>query len=126
VKRILIVHNVRAVPTEWTAVLAEAGYSVTLVMSGKEAVIQLQQSVPDLLIASVYGQDRKDIDGFELMATVRRAPKLSHLPVLLLDSAKGAERAFSLSSVGGLLSHDGPVTAWELVSAVARIIGRPD
>ena len=63
-------------------------YQVTAVADGQAALERLQQVKPDLVLSDVM---MPRLDGFELLAALRRDPALCDLPVILLSARAGEE-----------------------------------
>jgi len=63
-------------------------YQVTAVADGQAALERLQQVKPDLVLSDVM---MPRLDGFELLAALRRDPAFCDLPVILLSARAGEE-----------------------------------
>jgi DNA-binding NarL/FixJ family response regulator len=61
------------------------GYEVVTAENGREALEVLEQDIPDMIICDVM---MPEMDGYQLVSTIRQDPKTSWIPVLFL-SAKG-------------------------------------
>jgi DNA-binding NarL/FixJ family response regulator len=61
------------------------GYEVVTAENGREALEVLESEVPDMIICDVM---MPEMDGYQLVSTIRQDPKTSWIPVLFL-SAKG-------------------------------------
>jgi two-component system alkaline phosphatase synthesis response regulator PhoP/two-component system response regulator VicR len=68
--------------------LERHGYQVTTANNGVQALEKIREDRPDLLVSDVM---MPEMDGFELLANVRRDPTLSDLPVIML-TAKAQDR----------------------------------
>jgi two-component system alkaline phosphatase synthesis response regulator PhoP/two-component system response regulator VicR len=68
--------------------LERHGYQVTTANNGVQALEKIREDRPDLLVSDVM---MPEMDGFELLANVRRDPSLSDLPVIML-TAKAQDR----------------------------------
>lgn len=100
---------------------ADEGMQVLTTSGGEEALARLGEAVPDVLLADVH---MPKPDGYELCARVKRDPRTSHVPVLLLvgtfepfDEAE-ARRA----GADGVLTKPFQ-SIRELVSKVGGLIG---
>ncbi len=62
-------------------VFGDEGMTVVAVGSGAEAIRELAQAVPDIVLADVH---MPEPNGYEVCAHVKRAERLRHIPVLLL------------------------------------------
>lgn len=67
--------------------LAKEGYRVQCVATGEEALAAARQGVPDLVVLDLM---LPGVDGLEVCRILRRDPKTSHVPILML-TAKGEE-----------------------------------
>jgi DNA-binding NarL/FixJ family response regulator len=61
------------------------GYEVVTAENGREALEVLEQDIPDMIICDVM---MPEMDGYQLVSTIRQDSKTSWIPVLFL-SAKG-------------------------------------
>jgi signal transduction histidine kinase/DNA-binding response OmpR family regulator/ligand-binding sensor domain-containing protein len=73
---------------EWNVI--EAG-------DGKQALQQAQQHAPDLIISDIM---MPDMDGLDLLKTLRADIRTSHLPVLLLTARQDDETRIKAFSIG--------------------------
>ncbi len=60
---------------------ADEGVSVVCVNNGREAIEQLQQFTPDIVLADVF---MPQVTGYEVCEYIKQNEKLKHIPVLLL------------------------------------------
>ncbi len=68
--------------------LLSAEYDVRVVADGRQAMESLQESLPELVLTDVM---MPDIDGFELLATIKNNPSTANIPVILLSARAGEE-----------------------------------
>lgn len=80
-ERILVVDDEPALRELLVDVLGDAGYRVTTVASGREAVDALERVAPDLVISDVA---MPGMDGYQLYAEVRSRPRWVSVPFLFL------------------------------------------
>ncbi|WP_437573831.1 sensor histidine kinase [Sorangium sp. So ce887] len=71
-----------------------AEYEVALATNGREALEAVRASRPDVIVSDVM---MPEMDGFELVRQLKRAPELRSIPILLLTA-----RASRAEAVGGL------------------------
>jgi two-component system chemotaxis sensor kinase CheA len=70
-------------------VLKAAGYEVTAVSSGQEALVMLQKGRRfDALVTDI---DMPEMDGFALAEAVRGEPRFGELPIIALSSSNSPE-----------------------------------
>jgi CheY-like chemotaxis protein len=67
---VLVVDDDGAAWASARVVLSEAGYAVTEVQNGRQALQRVMANPPDLLITGIFMQD---VDGIELIAAVKRS-----------------------------------------------------
>ena len=60
---------------------ADEGVSVVSVNNGREAIGQLEEFAPDVVLADVF---MPQINGYELCEYIKQNEKLKHIPVMLL------------------------------------------
>lgn len=80
-KRILLVNAIPNIFRSMRSLLRKRGYRVDSAYSGMEALIQLEQFPPDLLLLDT---DTADIDGYEVTRRIRRNPELPFFPIVLV------------------------------------------
>lgn len=83
--------------------LQRAGYTVLEAGDGKEAVRQLQKTVPDLIVLDIR---MPEMDGFQLLELMRKYPKAAAIPVVMmtaLSQPADVDRALALGVVDYLV-----------------------
>lgn len=63
-------------------------FDVTAVANGRQVIESLQESLPDLVLTDLM---MPEVDGFELLATLKNNPTTAHIPVILLSARAGEE-----------------------------------
>ncbi len=121
---LLLVEDSEPAVVQMTDILAGQGYRVHVARSGGEALAWIEQTLPDAMILDLM---MPEIDGFEVLRQIRRAPRTTRLPVLIL-TAKHVTRE-ELSFLKGNHIHQliqkGDVGRSELLTAVARMVAPP-
>ena len=119
--RVLLVDDSEIVRRHTGAILAEAGYDVTLAFDGEEGLAKCKSERPDLVISDVEMPRR---DGFSLCAAIKSDPALERTPVILctsLGEASDLEKGFDAGADDYLVK---PVVAEELVSRLQAILAQ--
>lgn len=80
-KRILLVNALPNIFRPMRSLLRKRGYQVDSAHSGADALIQLEQSPPDLLLLDMA---TADIDGYEVTRRIRRNAELPFFPIMLV------------------------------------------
>jgi signal transduction histidine kinase/DNA-binding response OmpR family regulator len=73
--------------------LETEGYGVREARSGREAIAQIKQVLPDLIILDVI---MPDLNGFDVAAVSKNDPQTSDIPIIILSSLEDRERGSGL------------------------------
>jgi chemosensory pili system protein ChpA (sensor histidine kinase/response regulator) len=119
--RVLLCDDSRSLREAVSRILAVAGYAVQTAPDGWEAWELLQDHPFDLLVTDL---EMPRMDGFDLLARVRRDPELKDLPVLVLTSRSSVENRMRCDALGatGLLSK--PVNRRVFIERVGDVLRR--
>jgi DNA-binding response OmpR family regulator len=99
--------------------LRSHGYSVMTAISGEDALRQMLLQRPSLLITDVM---MPEMDGYELVATLRRDGDLRDLPVIMLTARTGEDDMVQGYISGTDIYLTKPFDPAELVAFVERIL----
>ena len=86
-KKVLIVDDEPNILISLEFLMQQAGYEVRCVETGDEALAQLDEFRPDLILLDVM---LPGMDGFEVCQRVRQTPAWSHIRIVML-TAKGRD-----------------------------------
>lgn len=100
--------------------LQSHGYTVSTAMTGVEALRSMMRERPDLLITDVM---MPEMDGYELVASVRADPGLSEVPVIMLTARTEEADMVTGYTSGTDLYLTKPFNPTELLAFVQRILG---
>jgi len=99
--------------------LERHGYTVETANNGAQALAKIKASRPDLLVSDVM---MPEMDGFELLANIRRDPTLTDLPVIML-TAKAQDKDVMIGyQYGADMYLTKPFNPQELLQFVKRIL----
>ena len=90
-ERILVVDDSKLVTDIVKMRLSMYGYEVRLAHSGEEALAEIANEVPDLLVLDVH---MPGIDGYEVCRRLRDNPALDDLRIIMLTSSEDKHAAF--------------------------------
>ena len=82
-KTLLIVEDSEAQIIQLTDILQEEGYFIQLARNGKEALEAVKTTIPDAMILDLM---MPEVDGFEVLKSIRDQHDTSQLPVLILSA----------------------------------------
>ncbi len=95
--------------------LADKGYAVEPVPDGEAALAAARRQRPDLVLSDVM---MPGLDGFGLLAALRRDPALGKLPIILLSARAGEEARVEGLDAGADDYVSKPFSARELLARV--------
>ena len=94
-------------------------YTVEAAVNGAEALAAAQRTTPDLILSDVM---MPELDGFGLLAAVRRDPALQSIPVVLLSARAGEESRIEGLDSGADDYIVKPFSARELLARVGGLL----
>ncbi|HEV7743694.1 MAG TPA: response regulator [Pyrinomonadaceae bacterium] len=80
-RKLLLADDSISTPKVVSLTFADEGVNVLCVRSGREAIEQLEEFAPDIVLAAVF---LPDISGYELCEYIKQNHKFKHIPVMLL------------------------------------------
>jgi CheY-like chemotaxis protein len=80
-RKLLLADDSISTPKVVSLTFADEGVNVLCVRSGREAIEQLAEFAPDIVLAAVF---LPDISGYELCEYIKQHHKFKHIPVMLL------------------------------------------
>ena len=99
--------------------LERHGYTVETANNGAQALAKIKANRPDLLVSDVM---MPEMDGFELLANVRRDPTLTDLPVIMLTAKAQDKDVMTGYQYGADMYLTKPFNPQELLQFVKRIL----
>ena len=120
-KRVLVVDDAGLVRRYYREILEGAGYQVDEALNGMEALEQVLQSRPDLLIVDI---NMPQMDGVTFLRTLRsRDLPISGIPALVTSTEAGAHDASAARKAGANYYLVKPVAQATLVDHVDLLCG---
>jgi chemosensory pili system protein ChpA (sensor histidine kinase/response regulator) len=117
---VMVVDDSITVRKVTSRLLERSGYRVMTAKDGVDAMGQLQDVVPDMMLLDI---EMPRMDGFELATHMRNDERLKHVPIIMITSRTGdkhRERAFEI----GVNEYLGkPYQESELLASINNIIG---
>ena len=99
--------------------LERQGYQVETANNGAQALAKIRESRPDLLVSDVM---MPEMDGFELLSTIRRDPVLNDLPVIMLTAKAQDANVMEGYTRGADMYLTKPFNPAELITFAKRIL----
>ena len=120
-KRLLVVDDEPNLLTAIAAVLRGKGFEVTTARNGKDALLQIARSLPDLIVSDVR---MPVMDGFRLARQLRSAPHTKLIPIVFLTAKDETEDRIEGFHSGVDVYLTKPFEPDELVAVVQNILAR--
>lgn len=117
--RILVVEDDELLALTICDLLESEGHATMRAADGEEALVELRQTVPDLIVTD-YRMPR--MDGEALVNAIRRDSRLSHLRIVMVSSYTLDHLRARHVAVDAYVQK--PYRNYQLVDAVERMIGR--
>jgi DNA-binding response OmpR family regulator len=122
---VFVVEDQQSLRTMLVDALAEAGFTSTGFADASQALAELDQSRPEVILLDMM---MPGMNGFEFLARLRADPALARVPVLIL-SALGEElqhaidaRSSDALGIAGILAK--PVDLTTLLGSVSNVVAR--
>jgi two-component system chemotaxis sensor kinase CheA len=119
---VLVVDDALMVRELQRSILERGGYSVRAASDGAEALAMLAEQPADLVVTDL---EMPNVDGFQLIGSIRAHPRLANIPVLIVSSRASAEdhqRGLDAGADGYIVKTSFDEAG--LLSAVSRLLGR--
>jgi DNA-binding NarL/FixJ family response regulator len=120
-KRLLVVDDEAKLLRAVAVTLRGEGYEVTTARGGAEALVRINEAVPDLVVSDIR---MPGMDGYKLARALRANPRTNLIPVIFL-TAKDERRDRIEGIRAGVDAYlVKPFDPEELLAVVANILGR--
>ena len=96
-KLVMVVDDSVTVRKVTTRFLEREGYSVTTAKDGQDAIIQLQDIMPDVILLDI---EMPRMDGFEVARHIRSSSRLRDIPIIMITSRTGKKHRDHALSLG--------------------------
>jgi DNA-binding NarL/FixJ family response regulator len=120
-KRLLIVDDEPNLLRAVAACLQAEDYEVSTARSGREALMQLVESVPDLIVSDIR---MPGIDGYQLARQLRGSPRTALIPIVFLTAKDETADRIEGFRAGIDVYLTKPFEPQELIAVVKGILNR--
>lgn len=120
---ILLVEDNESAIIQIKDLVEEMGYKVIVAPNGKVAIESIEKVVPDAMILDLM---MPEVDGFQVLETVRNVDKTAHVPVLILTAKHITKEELKFLKRNNIhqLIQKGDIDRNNLQSAIANMIVR--
>ncbi|MDT8312012.1 MAG: response regulator, partial [Methylophaga sp.] len=101
------------------SLLGRLGFTVMTAKDGVEALAQLYEQQPDIILLDV---EMPRMDGFEFASIVRNDPQFQHLPIIMITSRTGEKHRQRALDIGVNDYLGKPYQENELVAAMKQLL----
>ena len=120
-KSILLVEDEEALRSLLTAVLEDAGFSVTAIRLAEDAPEVLRVNSPDLIVLDL-AMPGGTMQGTDLLAMLREADAWKHMPVVILSGYGDVVNPDIMTRLGASAVLTKPLAEIEILPATIRAI----
>lgn len=120
-KTILLVDDSEPAIIQMKDILEESGYQTLIARDGAEALGIISHTTPDAMVLDLM---MPDIDGFEVLKTLRNAEETADIPVLILTAKHITKEELNFLKRNNVheLIQKGDVNRNELLNAIATMV----
>jgi chemosensory pili system protein ChpA (sensor histidine kinase/response regulator) len=119
--QVMVVDDSLTVRRLTSRLLSRAGYEVAVAKDGVDALQQMQEGLPDLLLADI---EMPRMDGLELVKKLRADPRSVDLPIIIITSRIAEKHRRHAFELGANAFFGKPYQEDELLAKVAELLGR--
>ncbi len=119
-KSIMTVDDSASVRQMVSFTLREAGYNVIEASDGKDAVSKINLADLNLIVTDL---NMPNMDGIELIKTVRSMPKYKFLPIIMLTTESQNEKKMEGKNAGATGWIVKPFKPEQLLAVIKKVIG---
>ena len=117
---VMVVDDSITVRKVTSRLLERNGYKVLTAKDGVDAMGQLQEVVPDMMLLDI---EMPRMDGFELATHMRNDDRLKHMPIIMITSRTGDKHRERAQQIGVNNYLGKPYQENDLLDSIHRIIG---
>ena len=121
VSRILVIDDEESFRQVILKFLAKQGFEAVPAADGQTGVRVAAEMLPDLIVCDL---NMPGMDGYEVLATLRRDPKLADIPLIFLTGQSQPSQVRQGMSLGADDYLTKPVNPVDLISAIKARLGR--
>jgi chemosensory pili system protein ChpA (sensor histidine kinase/response regulator) len=118
-KAIMVVDDSITVRKVTARLLKRQGMEVATAKDGVDAIAQLQEKIPDLMLLDV---EMPRMDGYELATQVRNNPEWKHIPIIMITSRTGAKHRDKAEKIGINRYLGKPFNETELLENITNLL----
>ena len=118
---VMVVDDSITVRKVTTRLLERNEMQVVAAKDGVDALSQLQETIPDIMLLDV---EMPRMDGFELATNMRNDPRLENIPIIMITSRTGQKHRDRAATIGVNIYMGKPYTEADLLDNIHVLIGQ--
>ena len=118
---VMVVDDSITVRKVTTRLLERHEMKVVAAKDGVDALAQLQETIPDIMLLDV---EMPRMDGFELATNMRNDEKLKNIPIIMITSRTGQKHRDRAASIGVNIYMGKPFTEADLMDNISLLTGK--
>jgi len=119
--KVLVIDDSNTIRRSAEIFLKQAGHEVQLAEDGFDALSKVSDSLPDVIFCDIL---MPRLDGYQTCAIIKRNPRFSSVPVIMLSSKDGVFDKARGRMVGSQDYLTKPFSKDQLLQAVEQFAGR--
>ncbi len=119
--KVLVIDDSNTIRRSAEIFLKQAGHDVQLAEDGFDALSKVSDSLPDVIFCDIL---MPRLDGYQTCAIIKRNPRFSSVPVIMLSSKDGVFDKARGRMVGSQDYLTKPFSKDQLLQAVEQFAGR--
>ncbi|NNG13435.1 MAG: response regulator, partial [Halobacteria archaeon] len=119
---VMVVDDSITVRKVTTRLLERNGFTVVTARDGLDAISQLQECIPDMMLLDI---EMPRMDGFELATHMRNEDRFRHIPITMVTSRTGDKHRKRAAQIGVNEYLGKPYQEHQLLNTIQRLIGMP-
>ena len=116
-KKVLVIDDSNTIRRSAEIFLKQGGYEVVLAEDGFDALSKVNDHAPDVIFCDIL---MPRLDGYQTCAIIKRNPKFTNTPVIMLSSKDGLFDKARGRIVGSEQYLTKPFTREELIEAIRK------
>ena len=116
-RKVLVIDDSNTIRRSAEIFLKQGGYEVVLAEDGFDALSKVNDHAPDVIFCDIL---MPRLDGYQTCAIIKRNPRFTHTPVIMLSSKDGLFDKARGRMVGSQDYLTKPLTKDQLLQAVAQ------
>ena len=120
---VMVVDDSITVRKVTSRLLERNGFRVLTAKDGVDALGQLRENVPDIMLLDI---EMPRMDGFELATHMRNDERLKHVPIIMITSRTGDKHRQHAKQIGVNIYLGKPYQESELLDSIQRLIDVDD